>query len=201
MFLSIHACLRAAPQAVLLCLALSAALPARALPLSDGSEFECQVSRDGRTGPATEKWVQYERLQDRDPELGKAVAVVRHDERGWPVIFIDAVAHKRGRLTNAGLWDFVFLHECAHARDPKFTEIEANCEAYLEMERRGLMNPIRLKDIEAAHLQILNLPQEYGGNGIEFWRRTLACVQAGNGAGKSAIEERRLTDEDPPLRP
>ncbi len=201
MFLSTQACLRAAFSVAFLMLSLSAALPARALPLSDGNELECVVSRDGRSGPATEKWVHYERLQDRDPELGKAVAVVRHDERGWPVIYIDAVAHKRGRLTNAGLWDFVFLHECAHARDPNFTEIEANCEAYLEMERRGLMNPIRLKDIEAAHLQILNLPQEYGGNGIEFWRRTLACVQASNGAGKSANEAGRMPEDRPPLRP
>lgn len=169
-------------------LALLLFSPSYALPLSDGTEFECVVSRDGRSGPATEKWVHYERLQDRDPELGKAVAVVRHDAQGWPVIYIDAVAHKRGRMTNAGLWDFVFMHECAHARDPKLTEIEANCDAYLEMERRGLMNPIRVKDIEAAHLQILNLPQEYGGNGIEFWRRTLACVQSSNRSARSATD-------------
>ncbi len=165
-------------------LLLAAAASASAFTLSDGTETECPVSRDGRSGPATIKWVHYERLQDRDPELGKAVAVVRHGADGWPVIYIDAVAHKRGRLTNAGLWDFVFFHECAHARDPALTEIEANCQAYLEMERRGLMNPIRFKDIEAAHLQILNLPAEYGGNGIEFWRRTLECVQSGNGGRK-----------------
>lgn len=158
---------------------LAAAASAAAFPLSDGTETDCPVSRDGKSGPARIKWVQYERLQDRDPELGKAVAVVRQAEDGWPVIYIDAVAHKRGRLTNAGLWDFVFFHECAHAREPALTEIEANCAAYLEMEKRGLMNPIRFKDIEAAHLQILNLPAEYGGNGIEFWRRTLECVQAG----------------------
>lgn len=159
---------------------------AQAFTLSDGTDTECPVKREGRSGPATIKWVQYERLQDRDPELGKAVAVVRQAEDGWPVIYIDAVAHRRGRLTNAGLWDFVFFHECAHAREPALTEIQANCEAYLEMERRGLMNPIRFKDIEAAHLQILNLPAEYGGNGIEFWRRTLECVQSSSGARKEA---------------
>lgn len=187
MFLSPPACLAKLLRAALLLIAPFLLSPALALPLSDGSELECLVSRDGRSGPATEKWVRYERLQDRDPELGKAVAVVRKDERGWPVIYIDAEAHKRGRFANAGLWDFVFLHECAHAREPRFTEIEANCEAYLEMEKRGLMNPIRLKDIEAAHLQILNLPDEYGGNGIEFWRRTLACVNA-HAAGQSSAD-------------
>ena len=97
-----------------------------AFPLSDGTETSCMVSRDGRSGPATEHWVQYDSIQNRDPELGKAVAVVRADAQGWPVIYIDAVAHKRGSRTNAGLWDFVFLHECAHAKDLKLTEIEAN---------------------------------------------------------------------------
>ncbi len=167
-------------------LALAIHFPAHALPMSDGTELQCEVSRDGKTGIAKENWVQYESLQNRDPELGKAVAVVRTDAAGWPVIYIDAVAHRRGRLSNAGLWDFVFLHECAHAQDPRLTEIEANCSAYVEMERRGLMNPIRFKDIEAAHLQILNLPAEYGGNGVGFWRRTMECVQARNGADKSA---------------
>lgn len=159
---------------------------AHALPMSDGTELQCSVNRAGTTGVAKENWVQYDSIQNRDPELGKAVAVVRTDATGWPVIYIDAVAHRRGRQSNAGLWDFVFLHECAHAQNPQLTEIEANCSAYLEMEQRGLMNPIRFKDIEAAHLQILNLPQEYGGNGVEFWRRTMECVQARAGAGKSA---------------
>ncbi len=161
---------------------------AHALPMSDGTELQCKVSRSGQTGIAKENWVQYDSIQNRDPELGKAVAVVRTDSSGWPVIYIDAVAHRRGRMSNAGLWDFVFLHECAHAQDPQLTEIEANCSAYIEMERRGLMNPIRFKDIEAAHLQILNLPAEYGGNGVEFWRRTMECVQAKNSAQKSAAE-------------
>ncbi len=159
---------------------------ARALPMSDGTELQCAVTRAGQNGIARENWVQYDSIQNRDPELGRAVAVVRSDATGWPIIYIDAVAHRRGRQSNAGLWDFVFLHECAHAQDMKITEIEANCSAYLEMERRGLMNPIRFKDIEAAHLQILNLPEEYGGNGVEFWRRTMECVQAKSGAEKSA---------------
>lgn len=167
-------------------LAVAAHLPAHALPMSDGTELQCEVSRAGKTGVATENWVQYDSIQNRDPELGKAVAVVRTDAAGWPVIYIDAVAHRRGRQSNAGLWDFVFLHECAHAQDPRLSEIEANCAAYVEMERRGLMNPIRFKDIEAAHLQILNLPEEYGGNGVEFWRRTMECVQGRKGKDQSA---------------
>jgi hypothetical protein len=45
------------------------------------------------------------------------------------------------------------------------------------MQDRGLMNAIRFKDIEAAHLRIMNLPEQYGGNGMEFWRMTLDCVE------------------------
>ncbi len=167
-------------------LAMCFSASVHALPMSDGTEMQCSVTRAVKTGAAKENWVQYDSIQNRDPELGKAVAVVRTDASGWPVIYIDAVAHRRGRLSNAGLWDFVFLHECAHAQQPQLTEIEANCSAYLEMEKRGLMNPIRFKDIEAAHLQILNLPMEYGGNGVEFWRRTMECVQARAVTDKSA---------------
>lgn len=175
-----------------LSLAALIAPSAQALPMSDGTELQCTVSRGGQTGIARENWVQYDSIQNRDPELGKAVAVVRSDATGWPVIYIDAVAYRRSKQSNAGMWDFVFLHECAHAQDLQLTEIEANCIAYLEMEKRGLMNPIRFKDIEAAHLQILNLPVEYGGNGIEFWRRTMECVQARAGVDKSAAGQRAL---------
>ena len=39
----------------------------------------------GQTGIARENWVQYDSIQNRDPELGKAVAVVRTDAAGWVV--------------------------------------------------------------------------------------------------------------------
>ncbi len=161
---------------VLMLVTLLLASPVRAFTLSDGTEASCQVSRDGRTGNATERWSNYQNVNDRDPELGKAVAVVRRDEQGWPVIILDAVAYKQSKAVMAAMWDFIFFHECAHAREPAMTEIDANCDAYIAMQARGLMNPIRSKDIEAAHLRIMNLPDEYGGNGIGFWRLTMECV-------------------------
>ncbi len=153
---------------------------ARAFTLSDGTEASCQVSRHGRSGDATERWSNYQNINDRDPELGKAVAVVRSDDQGWPVIILDAVAYKQSKAVMAAMWDFIFFHECAHAREPAMTEIDANCDAYIAMQARGLMNPIRSKDIEAAHLRIMNLPEEYGGNGIGFWRLTMECVDRRN---------------------
>lgn len=153
-----------------------APLPARAFTLSDGNEVQCQFSRDNTAGTATERWVDYKTLSERDPELGKAVAVVRFDPQGWPTILIDAVAYKQSKGVMAAMWDFIFFHECAHAKDQRLSEIGANCAAYIEMQDRGLMNAIRFKDIEAAHLRIMNLPEQYGGNGVEFWRMTLECV-------------------------
>lgn len=150
--------------------------PAQAFTLSDGSDARCPVARSGQVGHATERWSEYQQLSDRDPELGKAVAVVRSDTQGWPVIIMDAVAYKQSKSVMAAMWDFIYFHECAHARDLQLTEIGANCAAYIEMQERGLMNAIRSKDIEAAHLRIMNLPDEYGGNGIGFWRMTMECV-------------------------
>ena len=161
--------------------ALLAPAPARAFTLSDGVDAQCQFCRDGSSGMAIERWVDYKTPSERDPELGKAVAVVRFDPQGWPTILIDAVAYKQSKGVMAAMWDFIYFHECAHAKDPHLSEIGANCAAYIEMQDRGLMNAIRFKDIEAAHLRIMNLPEQYGGNGIEFWRMTLECVERDRG--------------------
>ncbi len=169
-------------------LALVAAAPAQAFTLSDGTEAQCPLNRNGKTGVATERWVQYKTLDERDPELGKAVAVVRTDPQGWPLILIDAVAYQQSKGVMAAMWDFIYFHECAHARDPRLSEIGANCAAYLAMQDRGLMNAIRFKDIEAAHLRILNLPEQYGGNGIEFWKRTLDCVDRQQSDPSAALD-------------
>lgn len=175
-------------QAVLLSALVSALVAASLTPisahaftLSDGNEVQCQFSRNDMSGTATERWVDYKTPSERDPELGKAVAVVRFDPQGWPTIMIDAVAYKQSKGVMAAMWDFIYFHECAHAKDERLSEIGANCAAYIEMQERGLMNAIRFKDIEAAHLRIMNLPEQYGGNGMEFWRMTLECVDRERG--------------------
>ncbi len=171
-------------QAVLLAAlvaAMVAPISAHAFTLSDGNEVQCQFKRDDMAATATERWVDYKTASERDPELGKAVAVVRFDPQGWPTILIDAVAYKQSKAVMAAMWDFIYFHECAHAKDQRLSEIGANCAAYIEMQNRGLMNAVRFKDIEAAHLRIMNLPEQYGGNGIEFWRMTLDCVERERG--------------------
>jgi hypothetical protein len=37
-----------------------------------------------------------------------------------------------------------------------------------------------MKELEAVHLSMLMLPEEYGGSGLKFWHKTLECVRQGD---------------------
>jgi len=72
--------------------------------------------------------------------------------------------------------DFIFYHECAHAQDERRNEIEANCEAYLELDKLGMLTVERIQALAATHTKMRRLPSRYGGSGEVFWEKTLACV-------------------------
>ncbi len=152
---------------------------ASAFTLSNGEEVQCPVTLNGKSGFATEIWNTYSTPADRNPELGRAVAVMRLDANNWPTIIIDAQAHQKTAKGTPAQWDFVYFHECAHAQKPELTEIGANCSAYFDMDSRGLMSFHNFKELESAHLGMLNLPMEYGGSGPQFWHQTLQCVRKG----------------------
>ncbi len=160
--------------------ALAFAHSAFGFTLSNGDDVQCHFAYGEKKGIATEIWNSYRNPEDRNPELGRAVAVMRLDSNGWPTIIIDAEAHKRNAKGAPAIWDFVYFHECAHAQDPDVGEIGANCAAYKEMDRRGLMSFHRMKELESVHLSMLMLPEEYGGSGLKFWHKTLECVKQGN---------------------
>ena len=162
-----------------ICLLYFISIPAFAFILSNGDEVQCHFSYDGVSGIATEIWNAYKNTAERHAELGRAVAVMRLNDDGWPTIIIDAEAYKHTSKGTPAIWDFVYFHECAHAQQPSLTEIEANCASYKELERRGLMNYHRMKELEAIHLSMLMLPEEYGGSGAMFWHRTMQCVKEG----------------------
>ena len=164
----------------LLCIALLSARAGNAFTLSNGDNVQCHFAYEDKQGDATEVLNTYSKPEDRNPELGRAVAVMRLDASGWPTIIIDAEAHKRNAKGAPAIWDFVYFHECAHAQHPNLGEIEANCAAYKEMDRRGLMSFHRMKDLEAMHLSMLMLPEEYGGSGLKFWHKTLECARQSN---------------------
>ncbi len=185
---SLHTSLRASLPASLPVLVLAALLAPLALPAllmspaaqaferSDGSIVSCEVERNGVRRTVQEVWLGKGAVGDRHPELGGAAAVVRTDAEGWPVIYFDNVVFGAMLARDPHMADFVFYHECAHATDPARDEIEANCEAYLQLEQLGLMNAEMQEALARTHRRMLRLPARYGGSGEVFWERTQACV-------------------------
>jgi hypothetical protein len=146
---------------------------------TDGVVVKCQAERNGERRDVKEVWLGFGDVGDRHPELGGAAAVVRLDSEGWPVIFFDNVVFKAMLVSDPHMADFIFYHECAHARDQDKSEIEANCEAFLQLQQQGLMTPAKEYALGATHRRMRRLPSRYGGSGEVFWEQTMACVQRG----------------------
>lgn len=161
----------------LLCV-LTAPLGVAAFERSDGVVVQCEVTRESQSRVVDEVWLGHGDMGDRHPALGGAAAVVRPGADGWPVIFFDAVVFKAMLARDPHMSDFIFYHECAHAQDPQRDEIEANCEAYLELDKLGVLTPERVEALAATHKKMLRLPSRYGGSGDVFWERTLSCVNS-----------------------
>ncbi len=151
---------------------------AHAFDRSDGVQVHCTVEHNGERRIVNEVWLGHGDAGDRHPELGGAAAVVRPDQDGWPVIYFDRVTIKPMRDNEPHMLDFIFYHECAHATDPARDEIEANCEAYLELDRLGMMNDTLERALARSHRKMMRLPSRYGGSGAAFWDKTMACVNA-----------------------
>ncbi len=167
--------MRRAALLALVC-AVAAPLGSAAFERSDGTLVQCEVTRDGESRTVREVWLGHGDIGDRHPALGGAAAVVRPGEDGWPVIFFDSVVFRAMLARDPHMSDFIFYHECAHAQDPQRDEIEANCEAYLELDRLGVLTPERVEALATTHKKMLRLPSRYGGSGEVFWDRTLSCV-------------------------
>lgn len=157
---------------------LAAPLVSLAFERSDGSAVQCEVMRDGESRVVHEVWLGHGDMGDRHPALGGAAAVVRPGADGWPVIFFDSVVFRAMLASDPHMSDFIFYHECAHAQDPQRDEIEANCEAYLALDKLGVLTPERVSALASTHKKMLRLPSRYGGSGEVFWERTLLCVSS-----------------------
>lgn len=167
--------MRCAALVALACV-LAAPITCDAFERSDGTQVQCEVTRDGESRLVREVWLGHGDVGDRHPALGGAAAVVRPGDDGWPVIFFDAVVFRAMLARDPHMSDFIFYHECAHAQDAQRDEIEANCEAYLELDKLGVLTPDRIEALASTHKKMLRLPSRYGGSGEVFWERTLSCV-------------------------
>jgi hypothetical protein len=163
-------------RGLLLCMLLLTQ-SAWAFERTDGVVVQCEVDRNGESRSVKEVWLGLGVVGERHPELGGAAAVVRLDPEGWPVIYFDNVVFKAMLVSDPHMADFIFYHECAHARDQDKSEIEANCEAFLQLQQQGLMTPAKEHALSATHRRMRRLPSRYGGSGEVFWEQTMACVQ------------------------
>lgn len=127
------------------------AAPASAFVFSDGKSASCMVR--GATireyeAPATDPLVR-DRTGITTPE-GASYAIVWNGDKL--------------RKLPPTVHDFIFFHECAHARVPTSVEVTANCEGLKEMRAAGRAGPA----VEAL------LAQFFGNS--SYWQDTLKCA-------------------------
>lgn len=130
-----------------------AAAPAAAFTFSDGTTLTCMAQ--GK--PVTEVFASPDDASMRQ-RTGRAARV----GGGWQITW------NEGRLNGLPpvVRDFLFFHECAHARVPTEVEIEANCVGLVEMRQAGRAGP----QVEAA------LRQLYARD--PYWNNTFRCADA-----------------------
>lgn len=63
--------------------------------------------------------------------------------------------------------DFIFFHECAHARIPTREEVQANCEGLKDMRAAG-----------RAGFAVESKLSVFYGVGNDYWATTLKCANA-----------------------
>ena len=159
----------------------SASAATYAFDRSDGVVVQCEVERRGETRAVKEVWLGSGAAGDRHPELGGAAAVVRIDAAGWPVMYFDSIVFGEKIKNEPHMADFIFYHECGHAREGDLDEIEANCYALITLQQLGMIDADRFSALTLSHQSMRRLPSRYGGNGTIFWARTLACVKQKTG--------------------
>lgn len=130
-----------------------AATPATAFTFSDGTTLTCMAQ--GRPVPEVS-------ASPDDPEMSQRTGRVTRVGDGWQITWNEA----RLKSLPAVLRDFLFFHECAHARVPTENELEANCVGLVEMRLAGRAG----RDVETA------LRQMYGRE--PHWVNTFRCADA-----------------------
>lgn len=123
------------------------------------------VARHGFTGQLVNV------VEQQGWTVGNAYAIANWAPNGWPVITYGP----RMNNLNPLLQSFIKVHECAHLSTPTMDEVQANCIALTTMRQRGLS---RRDEDQIANWTAAEgvIGMQYGGTGIEYWRRTLVCA-------------------------
>jgi hypothetical protein len=88
--------------------------------------------------------------------------------------------------------DFIFFHECAHAKARTFDELKANCLGLIDMRAAGRAGPKIEARLAVYHQKLGYMGRQYGW-GNDYWARTVACANDAAAAARlrSAPSSRR----------
>ena len=151
---------RTAPRAACAIGCLVASLATQAFTFADGKPATCVAA-----GQAVEE-VEADSTQAGLGFTGKTVRTASGFQIVWNAAKLKALP--------PDVHDYIFFHECAHARVPTVDEIQANCAGLQDMRAAG----------RAGAAVESRLGAFYGpGNG--YWARTLECANAARVAPKT----------------
>ena len=129
--------------------------PASAFMFADGTTAQCVAG--GRV--VVETFAQL-----GDPALENRLARTTRVGNSWQI----AWNQERLKLLAPEVRDFLFFHECAHARVPTENEREANCAGLKDMRAAGRAGPAYEKKLRA------NFPENNA-----YWNDTFKCANDG----------------------
>jgi hypothetical protein len=147
-----HRALRLAPSLLATCLAIVAP-DSGAFTFRDGSVVQCiarGVAVEEVVPPPGDPFYQ-------PPRTGQAVRAGERYRILWNA--------QRLRALPDEVHDFIFFHECAHARLATDNELEANCAGLQDMRAAGRAGPAVEEKIRALF-----------GPANAFWAETFACA-------------------------
>jgi hypothetical protein len=133
---------------------LSASWSAAAFTFTDGKSMTCVAA--GQTVPEVEADASHGAV----PFTGKT----ERTSSGFQIIWNSA---KLNALP-PDVHDYIFFHECAHARVPTIDEVQANCAGLVDMRAAGRAGPAVEAKLAAFY-----------GSGSAYWASTLKCADAG----------------------
>ena len=141
-------------------------LPVRAFAFtfSDGTEAQCTTNE----GAVRERYHPAD-----DPTAPGGFIGFTHFDPGtgwtieWNVLMLSTVPSYEH--------DFVFFHECAHAKSRSFDELNANCLGLLDMRAAGRAGKGIEAQLAAYHKRLGYMGPKYGLS-TTFWAKTVACA-------------------------
>jgi hypothetical protein len=152
-YLPLSTPLRAARRPLLGVVLLASALPVAAFTYADGTTGVCI---------ANEETVIEVVASADDPQMRSRTGLTAKVDGRWRITW----NAPRLQSLPPEVRDFLFFHECAHARAPTEVELEANCAGLIDMRAAGRATPT----LEAK------LRGYFGKH--PYWEDTFACADA-----------------------